>query len=257
MTLAVLIVEDEPFARDDLCEIIEQCPELELRWQAASIAEASAILENHTPDVAYLDIQLRDGDAFDLMEKMPLKTKVVFTTGFDAYAVRAFEVNALDYLMKPVDLGRFRQSLARLLGPMAAAERLGSSALGAGDRVIVKCGNKQDLVSLESVVAVDCLGGNYTELCLSDQRRLESRRTVQQWESILPNDRFVRVRRSTIVNVHYVLGVCAFRSGGMVLQMKCIPKTIPVSRRLAPGVRAALERLSSVAPSSVAHTDLW
>jgi two-component system LytT family response regulator len=250
MTLAAMLVEDEPFARDDFCEIVAHFPEIELRWQVATLAEASEVLEQHSPDVIYLDVQLRDGNAFDLTGAIPEQTRIVFVTGFDSYAVRAFDVNALDFLLKPVAIGRFEQSLRRLLGTHPT-EPPAAPVLNVSDRVLVKQGRRHDFVPLESVVAVICLGGNYTELCLNDGRRVETRRTVQQWERLLPTDCFVRVRRSTIINLHYVTSVRARPVGGLELQMQHLQKPVSVSRRLVGRVRVAFDPRRFVSQPSV------
>ncbi len=134
MKLKVMLVEGDASVRDALLVLMAPHSNIEVRWEAETLERARALLLCHAPDVTFLAVQLPDGDAFELMPDLPRSTHVVFVAGIDAHAVRAFEVSALDYLLKPVTRTRFELTLLRLLAvsrhsmPHAAATLPAESA---------------------------------------------------------------------------------------------------------------------------------
>ncbi len=117
MTLKALLVDDEPFVREDLRQMLLAHKSIEVICEAGTIAQAKKQLAAGRPDVVFLDIQLRGGTGFDLVPLIHKTTKIIFITAYDEYAVRAFEVNALDYILKPVTPERLAESISRLHSP--------------------------------------------------------------------------------------------------------------------------------------------
>ena len=117
MTIKAMIVDDEPFARDDLRYMLAGYPEVDVQWEAAKMDEARSLLAKHCPDVVFLDIELRGGSGFELLPSIdPEKTKVIFVTGHDAYVEQALEIGALDCITKPVAAHCLAASLEKLKG---------------------------------------------------------------------------------------------------------------------------------------------
>jgi two-component system, LytTR family, response regulator len=243
MVLQALLVDDEPFARADLRALLAGVDGVQIGWEAGSLEEARAVLASHQPDVVFLDVQLPEGSGFDLMPHIPEPTQVVFVTAYDRYALRAFEVNALDYLLKPVSADRFATCLERLWQRhgMDVARTPPPSQVKLDDRMLIKSGSHREFIAVDHVVAVTSMGGNYTQLCKTDGSWLDVRRTIKEWEDILPEIPFVRVHRAAIVNIHHVEELDRQASGGLRLRIKYISSPLTVSRRQAHRIEELLK----------------
>src|SRR5262245_23215196 len=211
--IRVLIVDDEPIARRGIRLQLEAQPEIEIIGECVNGLEAVAAIEEHSPDLVFLDVQMPELDGFEVIqavgfERMPT---VVFVTAYDQYAIRAFEVHAVDYLLKPFDRERFRDALDHARSDI---ERRANGALReqllalleerqAGrrylERLVVKSAGRiffLDVAEIDWVEAAD----NYVELHVGKKSHL-LRQTLGHLESRLDPDRFVRIRHSTIVNL--------------------------------------------------------
>jgi two-component system LytT family response regulator len=240
-TLRVALVDDEPLARERLHTLLTACPDVDIVAECETGEEAVLALASSPVDVLFLDVQMPGLDGFDVLEalgeiigadSLPV---IVFVTAFDSYALKAFEVSAVDYLLKPFDRSRFERALARarsrarrFAGPEAPdGEHQALMALLRGlraDRTVrddyahrfaARSGNKLNLVPVEEVDWIDA-AGNYARLHAGGRTHLV-RETMTQLESRLDPDRFVRVHRSIIVNVERVTTVEPYAHGEYVL----------------------------------------
>lgn len=209
--LQVLIVDDEPHARSRIRELLARERDIDIVGEAGDGDEAVRQITEHSPDVVFLDVQMPARDGFAVLTALEVPPPVViFTTAYDAYALRAFEVHALDYLLKPIDRERFVQSLhrarlavARLGGSVdkrliALVEelRLGSRYL---TRIAVRSGGKIRVVPTAEIDHVEA-SGNYVRLHTKGTTHL-LRETMQRVEGQLDPAQFARIHRSTIVNL--------------------------------------------------------
>lgn len=238
MRQTALIVDDEPFVRADLRQLLRAHPEVEVVGEAGTVAAARELIRRTEPTVVFLDIQLRGGSGFELVEELGPQTAIVFVTASDRHAVRAFEVNALDYLVKPVSAARLAESLARLARPRAAGPL---PAFGEDDRIFVKHDAGQRFVAVADVVVIASVG-NYSVLELRDGKQLVVRRSLNEWEASLPST-LRRVNRGAIANLGFVEGL--ERDGeGLALRLKGRQEPLQVSRRRAAELRASLGALA-------------
>lgn len=214
MKIRTLIVDDEPLARERLRQLLAEDPSIEVVGEATNGREAVGAVLQLSPDLMFLDIQMPELDGFGVIaalgEKVP--RAVVFATAYDQFAVKAFEVHAVDYLLKPFDADRLQETLRRV------GERLrgGAAAPGTGprldgllqdmkgrasmvDRVVVKTDKKMVLVPLDDIDWVES-ADNYVVLHVGKENHLQ-RETLSAMAAKLPPDRFVRISRSTIVNI--------------------------------------------------------
>jgi len=199
-----LLIDDEVSARDDLRRALAAHPEVVIAGEAGRMADARALLEQGGYDLVFLDIQLRGGIGFDLVPYVRPGARIIFVTAHDGYALRAFAVNALDYLLKPVDPARLAESLRRV-DPVEPS----ASALQADDVVYVKTGpGAARFVRVADILLV-ISQDNYSELRLGAGEHFLVRQTLVAWEKRLPAARFLRVHRRTIVNVDRVVGFTA------------------------------------------------
>lgn len=246
-TRHALLIDDEPLARMELRRLLQAHPHVEIVGEADTLNSARERLGQSDFDLIFLDIQLRGGTGFELLEFVPPHVQVVFVTAFDRYAVRAFEVNALDYLLKPVTAERLAETLHRSAAEPNKRPDESAQILGIEDRVFVKTGSTTRFVPVNQIVVISSCE-NYTELHLIDGQKLLALRTLKSWESALPNSLFLRIHRQTIVNLQHVLAIQRSDNDQVRFQFgENLPEPIASRRRLAElrhrFTAAGLERL--------------
>lgn len=206
MPRKVLLIDDEPPARDLLRRLLAAHPAVTVVGEARSVADAAEKCARLRPDLLFLDIQMPRADGFELLPLLtPPLPAIIFVTAHDAFAVRAFEVNAADYLLKPVTPERLARALARLAPvpapPQAAPEKSAAppGPLLPGDLIFLRTDQSLLTVPVSALTHIEA-EENYTRVHLSDGSAALIRRTMAEWESLLPASHFVRVERSLIVN---------------------------------------------------------
>ncbi|HEU4409126.1 MAG TPA: response regulator [Polyangiaceae bacterium] len=245
--LSALIVDDERLARRELRTLLAAHDAIEVVGEASSVREAVRRVEALAPDVVFLDVQMPRQSGFELLDQVENSFRVVFVTAYDAYALRAFEVNALDYLLKPVRPDRLARTLDRLLAPAeaeppesprpgAAAPDDGSRRLEPDDHLFVSFDRRARFVRVRSIVCV-CGAGDYSEVVLDDGQRALVSRTLRQWEERLPARAFVRIHRATIVNLDFVERVEKSDDEAYAVYLRGVEAPVTMSRRQAARVK--------------------
>ncbi|HLE20261.1 MAG TPA: response regulator [Vicinamibacteria bacterium] len=243
MAIRALVVDDERLARDELCFLLESFPEVEVVGQAGNGLEAVSQVERLRPELLFLDIQMPGLDGFqvlrELVGKDTLPPRVVFVTAYDQYAIQAFEINAVDYLLKPVEKVRLAEAIARSRreigeeGPLANhIERI----LGALDkqsslrRMVVKVGERFMLVDSKDIIYATVEDGIVT-LATDEWRGTSNLRTLDELIANLDPAVFWRVHRSYVVNLRRIKEVIPWFNRTLQLKMADDGETeIPVSR---------------------------
>ncbi len=247
MTVKALIVDDEPFVRDDLRHMLSVHSEITVTSEVGTIAEAKKQLLENDFDVVFLDIQLRSGTGFELIPFIDESVTIIFITAHDEYAVRAFEINALDYILKPVTSNRLAETLAKLQ-PGEIEQKIASSNSGSfkpDDRVFVKTDSGQLFVKLDEIIAIYSIGGNYVSLDLKNGEKLLCRKTFKEWETLLPESVFIRIHRSTIVNISVIERINYEKDGSCQVYMSGQEDPFDVSRRMVPDLKKMIKNKSS------------
>ena len=221
----VLVVDDEPLARRLLIRLLGQLPDTAVVGEAQTAREATAQITALRPDVVLLDIEMPDGTGFDVLDALDAPPAVIFTTAYDQHAVKAFEVGAIDYLLKPIELDRLAAALARL------GSRPGQGPV----RLFVRDGARSWLVPLREVRLI-AAEGNYSRIVWGARELLMSR-SLAALERQLDARVFVRANRSELVNLDFVERVVASEGGGLDIELRGGP-TVTVSRRQARLFRA-------------------
>ena len=243
MKLRAIIIDDEPLVRDDLRGMLAAHKEIEIVGEAGTIAAAKKLLTAVSFDIVFLDIQLRGGTGFDLVPFIDLSAHIIFITAHDEFAVRAFEVNALDYLLKPATGERLAESLMRLLhkeeAPPDDAGR--QASFEPTDSVFVKTDTGQMFVNIYQIMAVSSIGGNYAAVYLDNREKLVARKTLKDWEATLPPSLFTRIHRSTIVNIDSIERLAYEKDGTCRVHLAGQKETFAVSRRLLSGFKNKLK----------------
>lgn len=226
--MRAVIIDDERLARVELRRLLANHPEVEIAAEARGPEEALALLPNLSPDLIFLDIQMPGMTGFDLLERLEDVPQVIFTTAYDEFAIKAFEVNALDYLMKPIAPERLAAALARVRPPNREP-RL--------DRVFVRDGDKCWIVRLPDVFLLES-EGNYTRLCFGNDRPL-IRRSLNALEEQLDAAMFFRANRRQMINLKWIQKVDIGVAGGLLVTLRG-GQILEISRRQAAHLREIL-----------------
>ena len=226
--MTALIVDDERLARLELRRLLAAHPEVEIVGEARNAEEALDLARNLQPDVLFLDIQMPGMTGFDLLERLEDVPQVIFTTAYDAYALKAFEVNALDYLLKPVAPARLAAALAKVrITPRQ--ERL--------ERVFVRDGDRCWIVRLPDIFLLES-EGNYTRVWFASERPL-IRRSLNTLEEQLDAAVFFRASRKQMINLKWIEKVDIGVSGGLVATLRS-GVTVEMSRRQSVRLREVM-----------------
>jgi two-component system LytT family response regulator len=225
--MKVIIVDDEPPARREMRRLLAEITWMEIVGEAGSAAEAEALIEELHPELVFLDIQMPGGSGFDLLSRLEHVPQVVFTTAHDEHAVHAFEVNALDYLLKPIDPRRLASTLDRVrsAGTMPAAR--GGSVL---EQLFVRDGSRCWFVPLREVQLLTS-EGNYVRLSWGSIKPLLAR-NLAAIEQRLDPAQFFRANRREIINLRFVESIEAGVNGRLHAQLRDGPE-VEISRRQA------------------------
>jgi two-component system LytT family response regulator len=231
-----VIVDDERLARKELRSMLADHGDIEVIGEASNVAQAIEVIQNQDPDVVFLDIQLPGETGFDLLEKIQLTARVIFVTAFDEYAIKAFEVNALDYLLKPINPDRLTQAIERLSHkdePAPASTR----PLEYEDRVFIEVDERSQLLKVSSIVAISA-HGDYSEIVSIDGHKMLILKPLRHWEDRLPAKHFTRIHRSTLINVDYVEKVENWFNRSYRIHLKFLQEPVLMSRRYAAKFKA-------------------
>jgi two-component system, LytTR family, response regulator len=232
-TMKALIVDDERLARKELIKLLEEHPSIEVVGEAMNAEEALQLVNDLNPDLLFLDIQMPGKTGFQLLEELDAVPLVVFTTAYDEYALKAFEVNALDYLLKPIQPERLAETIQKLSEKERSrtmAVRGPEQKLGLNDQVFVKDGDKCWFVSLSSVRLFES-DGNYIKVYF-DTNRPMIHKSLNALDEKLDERAFFRASRKHIVNLSWVEGIEPWFNGGLMVRLKGGDK-VEVSRRQA------------------------
>lgn len=230
-----IIVDDEKLALLDLKNVLSPFEEIEIIGEANNVSSAEALINKLHPDLVFLDIQLGGETGFDLVNKIDDEVDFVFVTAYDKYAIRAFEVNAQDYLLKPVSAERMRQTIQKL-NQKIHEEADNSRRLNYDDVIFLMLNNKYRFLKIDLIVAITS-DADYTTIFTVDKTKFITRKTMKEWESRLPENHFCRIHRETIVNLEYLSKTDDSFSNSFKVFMKGIEKPFLISRRYAAKIK--------------------
>ncbi|WP_431123172.1 LytR/AlgR family response regulator transcription factor [Flagellimonas flava] len=230
MKIEAVIVEDSRLARNELKELIKKYPEIDLVGEAENVDKGFELIQEKSPKLLFLDINMPEKDGFALLEMLDEVPITVFTTAFDEYAIKSFEYNALDYLLKPVSEKRFSMALDKVKKKLTAAsdEQVTDKRLSVNSQIFIKDGEACWLVKIGDISHFEIVG-NYTRVFFEDKSPMLYK-SLNQVEEKLPEQDFFRANRQQIVNTNFIDNVVPWFNGKLKLQMKGGAE-IEVSRR--------------------------
>lgn len=230
--MKVLIIDDERLARKELSNLLAEYKDIEILGEAANADEAEEMIDKLNPDLIFLDIQMPGRTGFELLETLEKTPKVIFTTAYDEYALKAFEFNALDYLLKPIEPKRLTESVNKIRKEIEAQadQQKRSSQLTVNDQVFVKDGDNCWFVKLKDVRLFES-DGNYIKVYF-DKNKPMIHKSLNALDEKLDNKHFFRVSRKHIINLEWIDEIETWFNGGLMVKLKGGDK-VEVSRRQA------------------------
>lgn len=230
MKIKAVIVEDSRLARNELKELIKKHEEIELIGEAENVDKGFELIQRESPDLLFLDINMPEKDGFELLEMLDEVPITVFTTAFDEYAIKSFEYNALDYLLKPINEKRFAMALEKVKVQLSGnpEETEPEKKLTENSQIFIKDGESCWLVKVGDISHFEIVG-NYTRVFFEEKKPLLYK-SLNQVEEKLPVQSFFRANRQQIVNTNFIENVVPWFNGKLKLQMKN-GEEIEVSRR--------------------------
>ena len=236
--MQALVIDDERLARKELINLLSQFEQVEVVGEANNVDDAKEKIEALSPDVVFLDIQMPEKTGFDLLEELDNVPYVIFTTAYDEYAIKAFQVNALDYLLKPIEPKRLAETIERLQKKLqenaekSTQEVSGSTdkKLTLNDQVFVKDGDRCWFVRLSNVRLFES-DGNYIKVYFDNFKPM-IHKSLNALDERLDEKSFFRASRKHIINLSWVEGIEPWFNGGLVVTLRGGDR-IEVSRRQA------------------------
>ncbi len=231
--MKTLIIDDERLARKELTSLLDGYPEIEILSEAVNADEAFEKIQSLKPELIFLDIQMPGKTGFELLEMLDSSPKVIFTTAYDEFAIKAFDYNALDYLLKPINPERLAETINKLLSHDEKKEKEDTTPvkkLGATDQVFVKDGDRCWFVKLEDVRLFES-DGNYIKVYFEKNKPM-IHKSLNALDEKLDDRSFFRASRKHIINLGWVDTIEPWFNGGLMVQLKGGEK-IEVSRRQA------------------------
>jgi two-component system LytT family response regulator len=233
--LKAVIVEDSRLARNELKELIKAHNEIELLGEAENVDDGYKLIIDTKPDLLFLDINMPEKDGFELLEMLDDVPITIFTTAFDEYAIKSFEYNAFDYLLKPINQKRFSKSIEKVLDKTTKVletpiyeGHIKKVVLNLDKQIFIKDGEKCWLVKIKDITLFEIVG-NYTRVFFDSKKPLIYK-SLAQIEEKLPSDVFFRANRQQIINIHHVKKVVSWFNGKLKIEMQS-GEEIEISRR--------------------------
>lgn len=230
MSIKVIIIDDEPLARQLVKNFVSEYSDLEILAECGDGFDALKAIQQLKPDLVFLDIQMPKLDGFELLDVLPAKPEIIFTTAYDQFAIKAFELNAVDYLLKPFSRERFGEALQKArsrVGKNNAESELAMSKLqnhvesskAAIERVVTRLGSKITVIPVDKIQYLEAQD-DYVMIYSELGNHLKEK-TMKYFEQHLPSNSFVRIHRSSIINISQISAVELYTKDTHLVSLKC------------------------------------
>lgn len=238
-TISAVIIEDSRLARNELKELIKDHPEIEIIGEAENVSDGYQLIIEKSPQLLFLDINMPEKNGFELLEMLDEIPIVIFTTAYDEYAIKSFEYNAFDYLLKPINKDRFVKTIEKLEPVVKDKKEFSKDTLlSHSSQIFIKDGEDCWMVIIKDIVLFEIVG-NYTRVYFEDKKPLIYK-SLNQIESKLPKDLFFRSSRQQIINLKMIKKVYPYFKGTLKITLNNDTE-IHVSRRQSKVFKENLE----------------
>ena len=225
-----IIVEDSRLARNELKNLLKEYPEVDIIGEAENSDVAYEMINNLKPDLLFLDIQLPGKNGFELLEMLDHVPNVIFTTAFDEFAIKSFEYNTLDYLLKPINPKRLTSAIEKAKEKIQKQEEKQETALEIHDQIFIKDGEKCWMIKISEIFLFE-VEGNYTKVYFRNEKATLSR-SLNTIEKRLPQELYFRANRNAIFNINFIQNIENWFSGNLLVTLPNKVQT-EISRRQA------------------------
>ncbi len=216
--MKAIIIEDSRLAREGLKKLLLAHPDIKVEGEARDAEEGEALIDELKPELVFLDINMPGKDGFELLDKLKDSPRVIFTTAYSEYAIRSFDFNTVDYLLKPISPERLEKAILKLQSETVSQDSHDDvQRLEENSQIFVKDGDQSWLIELSKIRRFECVG-NYTRLFFDDQRPFIYKSLIKI-EQRLPESQFFRANRQQIVNLKFVHAVEDSASGNYLLKL--------------------------------------
>ncbi len=237
-SVKAFIVEDERLAREKFFSMLEKFEEIQIVGEADNIKTAASLIETLNPDILFLDIELGGESGFSLLEHIDPKIKIIFVTAYDKYAIRAFEVNAVDYLLKPVKQKRLDETIKRITGDQTKEDE-NKKLFKYDDYIFISESSKSGFIKISDIVCITA-STPYSNFTTINKKNVLVLKPLKEWEERLPASAFVRVHRNSIINMNYVEEAEKWFNYTFRLHLKHLNDPVLVSRRYSKKLKSML-----------------
>lgn len=196
-----IIVDDERLARVKLAKILAKFDCIEILGEAEDVPSAKKLIYKVNPNLLFLDIQMPQESGFDLLNQIEFNGEIVFVTAYDEYAIKAFEVNALDYLLKPVREERIETLINKLVNHYV--DKSLPKKLEYDDKIFISNEKQMGFIELKDIISIESIG-NYSKIHFQNHKNIIVYKTLKDWENRLPENKFFRIHRTCIINIDYI-----------------------------------------------------
>jgi two-component system LytT family response regulator len=201
--LTSLIIDDERLARLNLRKKLSMFSEIEVVGEASGIESGIKAIRDLSPDLLFLDIKLSDGTGFDLLNRVEFRGKVIFQTAYDEYACRAFEINAIDYLLKPITKERLKKVVDNLINTEHEKNVYSLQKFRYDDRIMIEQKKNIYFIRVDNIICIKA-DREYTYLFEKGGKEFLVLKSIGDWQKELPDEHFARVHRNSIINFNYI-----------------------------------------------------
>ena len=225
-TWRAMIVDDEPLASLELSRLLKPYKQIIIVGQADSVHTAHQLIQQLQPDLVFLDINLGTQTGFDLIELTDSHFQTIFVTAYDEFAIRAFEINAIDYLLKPVHPERLKKAIDRLGNPFGENVKV---KLNPDDKILLSNRKRSKFISVQSISYIKA-NGDYTNVNTSDGFKGVAHLSIKKWLERLSDASFIQTHRSYIANINQINEIVKTQAGSLEIIIRNPERSIPVSR---------------------------
>ncbi len=229
--LKAIIVDDEPLAREDLKALLKDYDEIEVIYEASTVNEAEEYLKNNKCNLVFLDIQMPGKTGLELVKSIPVQTKIIFVTAYDEHAIKAFELDAIDYLLKPVNKKRFEITLQKITDRTKFIPK-SFEKLSHEDTLFLMLNNSYKFIKISDIYKLNS-AGNYSEIFCKNGIKGLILKNLKEWEERLPDNKFIRIHKNTIVNLEFIERIEEWFNSSFKVYLKGESEPHIMSRRYA------------------------
>jgi len=227
--IKAVIVEDSRLARNELKELLKVHQEISVIGEAENVDDAFVMINKLQPQVLFLDINMPEKNGFELLEMLDHVPLTIFTTAYDEYAIKSFEYNAFDYLLKPINQTRFSKTIAKVIAQLEVQKEGKEASFSIDRQIFIKEGEQCWLVKIAEISLFEIVG-NYTRVYFNDNTPLLYK-SLHQIEAKLPETNFFRANRQQIINLSHVEKVTPWFNGKLKISLKNVSEEVEISRR--------------------------